>query len=155
MIMNKIWILHNSLHGNSEQVANQIATSLKEEHDVSVESIKNIDPLIVAKDEPYGLIIAVRILAFRSDPEMRKFITELDNVISKPISKVAYFATHALGWKKLFIKGMKKTIEKVGCVGETCPEFLEIKVDKAEGPLAQGSDEKIAEYLLKLKEFLK
>ena len=153
--MNKIWILHNSLHGNSEQVANQIATSLKEEHDVSVESIKNIDPSIVAKDEPYGLIIAVRILAFRSDPEMRKFITELDNVISKPISKVAYFATHALGWKKLFIKGMKKTIEKVGCVGETCPEFLEIKVDKAEGPLAQGSDEKIAEYLLKLKEFLK
>ena len=153
--MNKIWILHNSLHGNSENVANQIANGLSEQFDVSVERIKKVEPSVIAKDQPYGLIVAVRILAFRSDPEMRQFITELDKVISKPISKVAYFATHALGWKKLFIKGMKKTIEKVGCVGETCPEFLEIKVDKAEGPLAQGSDKKITEYVLKLKEFLK
>ena len=153
--MNKIWILHNSLHGNSKQVANQIATGLKDQFEVNVEGIKQVEPSVIAKDEPYGLIIAVRILAFRSDPEMRQFITELDKVITKPISKVAYFATHALGWKKLFIKGMKKTIEKVGCVGETCPEFLEVKVDKAEGPLAQGSDEKIAEYILRLKQFLK
>ncbi|TFG24384.1 MAG: flavodoxin family protein, partial [Promethearchaeota archaeon] len=75
--MNKIWILHNSLHGNSEHVANQIAAGLNDLCDVSVESIKKVEPSVIAKDEPYGLIVAVRILAFRSDPEIRQFITEL------------------------------------------------------------------------------
>jgi flavodoxin len=152
--MKKIWILHNSLHGNSAQVANQIAEGLQGDYDISVDHIKNIAPEIIAEQTPYGLIIAVRILAFRSDPEMREFISELDKVITEPISKIAYFATHALGWKKLFIKGMKKTLEKVDCVGEICPEFLEVKVEKAEGPLIEGSGTKIDGYVLKLNNFL-
>ena len=153
--MTKIWIIHNSLHGNSRQIANQIAEGLKDGYDVSVKSIKEVSPEDVAKDEPYGLIVAVRILAFRSDPEIRKFLSDLDKAITKPISKVAYFATHALGWKKLFIKGMKKTLEKIGCVTEICPEFLEIKMEKAEGPAFDGADAKIEEYVSTLKNFLK
>jgi len=152
--MNKIWIIHNSLHGNSKQIANQIADGLKEVYEISVNSIKEVSPEDIAKDEPYGLIIAVRILAFRSDPEIRKFLSDLDNAITKPISKVAYFATHALGWKKLFIKGMKKTLEKIGCVSEICPEFLEVKMEKAEGPAFDGADAKIEEYVSTLKNFL-
>ena len=152
--MKKIWILHNSLHGNSAQVANQMANVLNSNYNVSVEHIKNITPEVIAEQTPYGLIIAVRILAFRSDPEMREFISELDKVITQPIAKIAYFATHALGWKKLFIKGMKKTLENADCVGEICPEFLEIKVEKAEGPLVQGSDMKIANYISKVNNFL-
>jgi flavodoxin len=154
MIMKKIWILHNSLHGNSEQVANQMANGLIGDYDVSVDHIKNITPKLIAEQTPYGLIIAVRILAFRSDPEMRQFISELDKFMTQPISKIAYFATHALRWKKLFIKGMKKTLDKVDCVGEICPEFLELKVEKAEGPLIEGSDSKINAYVSNLSNFL-
>jgi flavodoxin len=153
--MTKIWIIHNSLHGNSKQIANQIADGLKDMYEVSVSSIKEVQPEVIAKDEPYGLIIAVRILAFRSDPEIRKFLTDLDKEITKPISKVAYFATHALGWKKMFIKGMKKTLEKIGCVSEICPEYLEIKMEKAEGPAIEGADVKIEKYVSTLKNFLK
>jgi flavodoxin len=153
--MSKIWIIHNSLHGNSKQISNQIAEGLKDGNEVTVKSIKEVNPEDIAKDEPYGLIIAVRILAFRSDPEMRKFLSDLDKAITKPISKVAYFATHALGWKKLFIKGMKKTLEKIGCVAEICPEFLEVKMEKAEGPAFDGADAKIKEYVSTLKNFLK
>lgn len=152
--MTKIWIIHNSLHGNSRQISNQLAEGLKDKYEVSVKSIKEVSPEDIAKDEPYGLIIAVRILAFRSDPEMRKFLSDLDSAITKPISKVAYFATHTLGWKKLFIKGMKKTLEKIGCVAEICPEFLEIKMEKAEGPAFDGADAKIKEYISTLKNFL-
>ena len=122
--MKKIWIIHNSLHGNSEKISKQLADGLKDSYDVSVDGIKNISPEDIAKDKPYGLIIAVRILAFRSDPEIRKFLSDLDKVITQPFSKVAYFSTHALGWKKLFIKGMKKTLNKIGCVEEICPEYL-------------------------------
>ncbi|MFX1314108.1 MAG: hypothetical protein ACFFHD_16090, partial [Promethearchaeota archaeon] len=114
--MKKIWIIHNSMYGNSEKIAKQIANGLKDSYDVSVGSIKNITPEDIAKDGPYGMIIAVRIIAFRSDIKIRKFVNNLNKVITKPISKVAYFSTHALGWKKLFIRGMKKTLSKIGCV---------------------------------------
>ncbi len=153
--MKKIWIIHNSTYGNSEQISKQIAEGLKNDYEVSVDNIKNISPEDIAKDEPYGLIIAVRIVAFRSDKEILKFIKNLDQVINKPISKIAYFSTHALGWKKLFIKGMKKTLEKIGCVEEICPEFLEVKMQKPEGPAIEGSDAKIGEYISTLKEFMK
>jgi len=153
--MKKIWIIHNSTYGNSEQISKQIAESLKDGYEVSVDSIKNVSPADIAKDEPYGLIIAVRIVAFRSDKEILKFIKSLDEVITKPISKIAYFSTHALGWKKFFIKGMKKTIEKIGCVEEVCPEYLEIKMQGAEGPAVEGSDAKIGDFISTLKEFMK
>jgi len=153
--MKKIWIIHNSLHGNSEKISKQLADGLKDSYDVSVDGIKNISPEDIAKDKPYGLIIAVRILAFRSDPEIRKFLSDLDKVITQPFSKVAYFSTHALGWKKLFIKGMKKTLNKIGCVEEICSEYLEVKMQGAEGPAEEGADAKIGDYILTLKEFMK
>jgi len=153
--MKKIWIIHNSEHGNSEKISKQLAEGLKDGFDVSVGSIRSTSPEDIAKEEPYGLVIAVRIIAFSSDKEMRNFVSKLNDVITKPISKVAYFATHALGWKKLFIKGMKKTLEKVGCVEEICPEYLEVRLQGAEGPAREGADAKIGEYLITLKEFMK
>ena len=153
--MKKIWIIHNSMHGNSEKISNQLAEGLKDSYDISVGSIKNISPEDIAKDEPYGLIIAVRIIALSSDKEMRKFVSSLDQVITTPISKVAYFSTHALSWKKFFIKGIKKTLRKIGCVEEVCPEYLEVKMQGAEGPAVEGADVKIGEFISLLKEFMK
>jgi flavodoxin len=152
--MKKIWIIHNSLHGNSEQISKTIAEDLKITYDVSVDSIKNITPEDIAKDDPYGLIVATRIVAFRSDNEIREFIKNMDRVITKPISKVAYFSTHALGWKNFFIKGMTKTLEKAACVGEICPEFLEVKMEKAEGPAIEGTDAKVGEFISTLRNFM-
>ena len=153
--MKKIWIIHNSKYGNSEQISKQLAEGLRDSYDVSVDSIKNISPEDIAKDEPYGLIIAVRIIAFRSDKEIREFISNLNKVITKPISKVAYFSTHALGWKKFFIRGMKKTLKKIGCVEEICPEYLEVKMQGEKGPAVEGADAKIEEFISTLKEFMK
>jgi len=152
--MNKVWIIHSSDHGNSEKVAKQLAGGLDDSYDVSVEHIKNISPEKVAADEPYGLIAAVRIFAFRSDKKITRFLTELDNVIKKPVSKLAYFSTHAMKWKNLFIKGMKKTLNKMSCVEEVCPDFLEIQLQGAKGPAREGADIKIENYISTLKEFM-
>jgi flavodoxin len=143
------------MHGNSEKISKQLAEGLKESYDVNVGNIKNFRLGDITKNDPYGLIIAVRIIALSSDKEMRTFLIRLDEAIKKPISKVAYFSTHALGWKKFFIRGIKKTLKKVGCVEEICPEYLEVKMQKAEGPAEEGSDAKIREYITTLKEFLK
>jgi len=78
----------------------------------------------------------------------------MDRVITKPITKVAYFSTHALGRKNFFIKGMTKTLEKAAYVGEICPEFLEIKMEIAEGPAIEGADVKIGEFISTLKNFI-
>jgi flavodoxin len=153
--MNKIWIIHNSEYGNSEKISHQLAEGLKDEYEVTVKSIRGLTPEEVAKEEPYGLIVALRVLAFRADYEMRDLLDRFDKQIQKPISKIAYFFTHRLKWKKLFAKGMNKTLRKIGCVEEICPEFLEVKMEKAEGPAVEGSDEKIKEYISILKTFLK
>jgi len=85
---------------------------------------------------------------------MQKFLKDLDKVITQPFSKVAYFSTHALGWKKLFIRGMKKTLKKIGCVEEVCPEYLEVKLQTAEGPAIEGADAKVEEFISTLKKFM-
>lgn len=147
-------MIHNSLYGNSEKISNQIAEILKNDYDIRVNHINNVKPEDIANEEPYGLIIAVRIVAFSSDREMRAYLKSLDKAITHPISKVAYFSTHALKWRKFFIRGIKKSLKKIGCVGDICPEFLEIKMQSAEGPAAEGSDAKIEEYITTLKHFL-
>lgn len=149
-----VWIIHNSQHGNSEKISKQLAEGLKDDYEVRVESIKNVTPETVAKDVPYGLIVAVRILAFQSDPEIRKFIMRLDKTMSKPIAKLAYFSTHALKWRKLFIRGMKKTLGKIECVEDVCPDFLEVKMQGAEGPAVEGADEKIGQFISTLATFM-
>ncbi|MFX1313632.1 MAG: hypothetical protein ACFFHD_13640, partial [Promethearchaeota archaeon] len=64
------------------------------------------------------------------------------------------FSTHALGWKKLFIRGMKKTLSKIGCVEEICPEYLEVRMKGAEGPAREGADANIQGFISTLQEFM-
>ena len=153
--MKKIWIIHSSDYGNSEKVAKQIAEGLKDTYDVSVGHIKDMTPEELSKEDIYGLIAAVRIFAFGSDKKIRSFLDNLNQVITKPISKFAYFSTHALNWKNFFIRGMKKTVSKLGCVEDVCNEMLEVRLQGTEGPLRDGADEKIERFVSTLKEFMK
>ena len=50
---------------------------------------------------------------------------------------------------------MKKTLEKIGCVEEVCPEYLEVKMQGPEGPAVEGADAKIENFISILKEFMK
>jgi len=152
--MKKIWIIHSSDFGNSEKLAKQLAGGLDDTYAVKVDHIKNISPEDIIKDDPYGLIAAIRILQFGSDRKVRKFLVELDKAVTKPIQKFAYFSTHALKWKNLFIKGMKKTLKKISCMEEVCPEFLEVQLQGAKGPAREGADAKIEGYISTLKEFM-
>ena len=103
----------------------------------------------------YGLIAAVRIFAFGSDKKIRNFLNNLNRVTKKQISKFAYFSTHALKWKNFFIKGMKKTVSKLGCVEDVCTDILEVRLEGPKGPAREGANEKINNYVLTLKEFMK
>lgn len=155
IILEKIWIIHNTHFGNAEQVSMQIAEGLKSEYEVSVDHIKNITPEDIARDEPHGLISGFRIAGFQSDRKVRKFVSNVDKVVTKPIPKAAYFITHGMRWREFFFRGMKKTLKKIKNFVEICPDDLKVKMQTYQGPPEEGSDAKISAFIATLKEFLK
>lgn len=152
--MKKVWIIHNSKFGNSEKLSNEIASGLKSKFNVKVGSINTIKPEEIANDNPLALIICARIEAFNTDRIMTNFIKELGAVFKEPIPKIATLYTHALKWKNIFSRGMRKTLKKSTCIGEICPEFLEVRIQKQMGPAVEGQDGKIQAYIKKLIDFL-
>ncbi|MBD3255169.1 MAG: hypothetical protein GF383_08745 [Candidatus Lokiarchaeota archaeon] len=154
MTIKKIWIIHNSRYGNSEKIANQIAEGLKNSYNVSVGRIKDLMPKQIAKDEPYGLIVAVRILSYMSDLKICRFIKKLDKILQTPVSKVAYYSTHTMRWRERFTKGILKSFHKADRVKEICPEYLHVQMERNKGPAVEGSDEKIGKFVENLKKFM-
>jgi len=49
---------------------------------------------------------------------------------------------------------MRKALEKSTCIGEVCPEFLELRLQGPEGPERGGQEEKIKQYITTLKAFI-
>ena len=152
--MVKVWFVHNSQAGNTERLSNQFADALKANHDVKVGSIDSIKPEAIAGDNPDVVVFATRVEAFGSDRKMTDYVKSLGSVIKTPIPKVATFYTHAMGWKKRFSKGMTKALEESTCIGEKCPEFLEIRLKGMKGPEREGQEDKIEKYMTTLKEFI-
>jgi len=152
--MKNVWIIHNSKHGNSEKSSNEIATSLKDKFNVKVDSIKTLNPEEIASDNPDALIIGGRIIALNTDRKMTKFVKNLDTYFKGQIPKIATFYTHAVSWTDKFSRGMRKALEKSSCIGDLCPEILEVSMQKQKGPAAEGQDEKIQNYIKMLIDFI-
>ena len=152
--MKNVWIIHNSKHGNSEKLSNEIATSLKDKFNVKVDSIKTLNPEEIASDNPDALIIGGRIIALNTDRKMTKFVKNLDTYFKGQIPKIATFYTHAVSWTDKFSRGMRKALEKSSCIGDLCPEILEVSMQKQKGPATEGQDEKIQNYIKMLIDFI-
>ena len=152
--MSKIWILHNSKHGNSEKVSQDIAEKLKDKYEISVGSIKKITPEDVARDNPNGVIIGARILAGIADRKLRKFLLKIGALMENNIPKLAIFYTHATSWAEENTKFMDKTLGKTTCIDEVCPEYLHVKVAKIKGPIESGQDAKVDDFIGKIIAFM-
>ncbi|MFX1339793.1 MAG: flavodoxin domain-containing protein [Promethearchaeota archaeon] len=152
--MKNVWIIHNSKYGNSEKLSNEIAVGIKDKFNVKVGSIKRINPKEIAEDNPEAIIIGGRIIAFNTDRKLTKFIKNLDIYFKKPIPKIATFYTHSEPWTDKFSRGMRKALEKTTCIGDSCPEILDVAMQKSKGPAAEGQEEKIQNYIKNLLKFL-
>jgi len=152
--MKNLWVIHNSKYGNSEKLSNEIAAGLKDKFNVKVGSIKTINPEEIAEDNPEALIIGGRIIAFNIDRKLIKFIKNLDDYFKTQIPKIASFYTHSAPWSDKFSRGLRKALEKTACIGNICPEILEIAMQRQKGPAAEGQEEKIQNYIKYLIGFL-
>lgn len=152
--MAKIWFIHNTKFGNSEKLANELAEKLKSTFEVEVGSAKEVDLNKITSDKPVALVLAARIVAFQIDSGIRKFLKKLTDTLSEPIPKVAVFYTHASPWADKKKKQMIKALEKATCVGEICPEYLEVRMQSMEGPAEEGYESKVDEFVSKLTAFI-
>ena len=152
--MKNIWIIHNSKRGNSEKLSNEIADGLKNKFNVKVDSIETLNPEELAVDNPDALIIGSRIIVGNADRKMTKFVKNLDAYFEGQIPKIATFYTHAVKWTDKFSRGLRKALEKSTCIGDLCPEILEVTTGKQKGPDAEGKEERIQNYINMLIDFI-
>ena len=136
--MKNIQIIHNSKSGNSEKLSNKIADGLKDKFNVKVNSIKSINTDDLAKDNPDALIIGARIIAGNTDRKMTEFVKNLDTYLEGQIPKIATFYTHSVIWTDKFSRGMRKALEESTCIGDVCPEILDVKIEKKKEPTIQN-----------------
>jgi menaquinone-dependent protoporphyrinogen IX oxidase len=152
--MEKVWFIHNTKFGNSEKLANELAEKLKSNFEVEVGNIKEVDLKVIGNDKPIALVLAARIVAFQIDAGIRKFLKKLTDVLAEPIPKVAVFYTHASPWADKKKNQMEKALKKATCIGEICPEYLEVRMQKIEGPAEEGYEPKVDEFAIKLTSFI-
>jgi flavodoxin len=153
--LKNILIIHNSKSGNSENLSNKIADGLKDKFNVKVDSIKSINPEDLAKDNPDALIIGGRIIAGNTDRKMSKFVKNLGSYFEGEgqIPKISTFYTHTVKWTDKFSRGMRKAFENSTCIGDVCPEILDIKLEKKKDSIAEGQ-EAIQNYINMLIDFI-
>lgn len=136
--MKNVWIIHNSKFGNSENLSNKIADELKNKFNVKVDSIKTIEPEEIAGYNPDALIIGARIIAGNTDRKMTKFVKNLGTYFEGQIPKIATFYTHTIKWTDKFSRGLRKALEESTCIGDVCPEILDVKIEKKKDPPIQN-----------------
>lgn len=145
--MKNVWIIHNSKFGNSENLSNKIADELKNKFNVKVDSIKTIEPEEIAGYNPDALIIGARIIAGNTDRKMTKFVKNLGSYFEGQIPKIATFYTHTIKWTDKFSRGMRKALENSTCIGDVCPEILDVKIEKKKDPPIQNYINMLIEYI--------
>jgi len=151
--LKKILVAHNSQNGNSKQLADEFAKSYKDTFEVDIKRIEDIDQQDITPDL-HGLILATRVEAFGTDRLMRSFLQRIDPYRESPIPKIGVFFTHAMKWKNLFKKGLDKTIKKLNNFTNMYPEFLEVRLHGMKGPIREGQEEKINNFIQNLKEYI-
>lgn len=145
--MKNVWIIHNSKSGNSEKLSNNIADGLKNKFNVKVDSIKTVEPEEITGYNPYALIIGARIIAGNTDRKMTKFVKNLSSYFEGQIPKIATFYTHSVKWTEKFSRGMRKALEESTCIGDVCPEILDVKIEKKKDPTIQNYINMLIEYI--------
>jgi len=137
----KVWIVHNSKHGNGKLVAQKIAEAL-ETAEVKIGHIKEVSPEQIVKYEPDLLIIGAAVRVFRIWGASKKWIKKLNSELVKEKKTIKYgmcYITHMMSKEKTegkaldIIKMMNCTIEYV------YPEWLSGQVKEIERAIEKRS----------------
>ena len=93
--------------GNGKLLAEALKKEFPDDDKVNIADVKDVSPKKVAEDAPDVIILGGAIRAFRSDAKSKKWLSELNKILSKSDKKIHYgtgFLTHAMPTAK--VQGM-------------------------------------------------
>ncbi|NHK30592.1 MAG: hypothetical protein FK730_04530 [Asgard group archaeon] len=142
----KVWIIHNSKHGNGKKVAETIGKDFEKKMDVNISHVKDVTPKQLVDDLPDILVVGTQVMAFMTNSKSKGFIRGLKGQLKKANKTIKYgisFLTHAMPTNGVSFQGKRfnKILGKT--VTNVYPEWLSGRVASAEGPLMDGVIEEI------------
>ena len=150
--MKKIWIMHDTQHGNGKILAELLAKELPSNYDVSVGDVKTTPAIKVAQETPLLLILGGAIRKFQGPKRSNEWLKTLSHELTKTNATIPYGAgtlTHMMpldatkGYRKRFLKNVSKSPAITYWYGEC----LSAQVKGIKGPLLDGEFEKTRQFI--------
>ncbi|MHA1746254.1 MAG: hypothetical protein ACTSWW_09655, partial [Promethearchaeota archaeon] len=150
--MKKIWIMHDTQHGNGKILAELLAKEFPSDYDVSVGDVKTTPATTVAQETPELLILGGAIRKFQGPKQTIKWLKTLSEELTKLNATIPYGAgtlTHMMppdathGYRKRFLKN----VAQYPAITSWHGEFLSAQVKGIKGPLLEGEFEKAKQFI--------
>ncbi|MHA1561011.1 MAG: hypothetical protein ACTSPA_02700 [Promethearchaeota archaeon] len=150
--MKKIWIMHDTQHGNGKILAELLAKELPTDYEVSVGDVKTTPAITVAQETPQLLILGGAIRKFQGPKKTNKWLKALSHELLISNATIPYGAgtlTHMMppdatnGYRKRFLKNVSKSPAITSWYGEC----LSAQVKGIKGPLLEGEFEKGRQFI--------
>ncbi|MHA1511748.1 MAG: hypothetical protein ACTSRX_08515 [Promethearchaeota archaeon] len=150
--MKKIWIMHDTQHGNGKNLAELLAKELPSEYEISIGDVKTTPAIKVAQETPQLLILGGAIRKFQGPKRSNEWLKTLSHELTKTNATIPYGAgtlTHMMptdatkGYRKRFLKNVSKSPAITSWYGEC----LSAQVKGIKGPLLDGEFEKTRQFI--------
>jgi len=150
--MKKIWIMHDTQHGNGKILAEMLAKELPSDYDVSMGDVKTTPAITVAQETPQLLILGGAIRKFQGPKKSNQWLKTLSHELSITNATIPYGAgtlTHMMpsdatdGYRKRFLKNVAKSPAITSWYGEC----LSAQVKGIKGPILDSQFEKIKLFI--------
>ena len=150
--LKKIWIMHDTQHGNGKNLAELLAKELPSEYEVSIGDVKTTPAITVAQETPQLLILGGAIRKFQGPGDGTFAQQPRPPQFTKTNATIPYGAgtlTHMMppdatkGYRKRFLKNVSKSPAITSWYGEC----LSAQVKGIKGPLLDSEFEKGRQFI--------
>ena len=142
----KVWILHDSVDGNGEKLAETLGATLTKTK-VKIAHISNVTPEEVIGDKPDGLFVGTTLRKFQLNSASKKWLKDLKVVMDKEDFILEFgvsFLIHAMPrfFAKFWGDGFDNHFNRIRFIS-TYPEWISGRIQKEGGTFFEGELEKV------------
>ena len=151
----KIRIIYDSKFGNNKQIADSIGTLFESGNQLEIGHAKDLSPESVIKSNPDLLIFGGPTRIGQISGVIKRWIKKFDNLQTENVSnlkKAAAFATHLPDYN--VIPKWDEFLKTLHISELIYPEVLDITVKDLKGPREMDAQNKIEDFVEKLKAFI-
>jgi menaquinone-dependent protoporphyrinogen IX oxidase len=156
----KVQIMTDTKFGNGKLLAEALKKEFSAGDSVNIADVKDVSPKEVAEDVPDAIILGGAIRMFRGDTKSKKWLSELNKILTKSDKKIKYgtgFLTHSMPTDKAqgIVSKYLGKIAETSIVEKTYSELLTARVEGQKGPIFPEEMEKAKSYIKEFIEWMK